>query len=495
VTAGAGLQVATLVTFVDVWPSLVPIGELAAGVALLAGAVRLTHPWPGARLPTLVLLATVTAGGAAWALWLLAQGLFLALSLMAPAVAAAAAVVLLVGWGDIGRVGAVRAAAERETAKLIADAVAAGELAPQRRGWFLPVAFSVLSLPVGAFVVALFAPAALEHAEILVRGVLAGRSPFESGWVESATAYPYSGSPLLWYVDYEDRWVDIPKDAIEAFADGIAEDVAWKLAAETGEADPVIAEQSLWAAGRQAELPLWVADAIRARNVYYSAESLLSRSFDTDLHVVPGTIHLDCDQLVYVFLHVAWRLDLAMAAVPSPMHVYLRYGAPDGQSALYVETTRFRHIDVSGNRVDFLGAGIGEEFLIDADYHPSGRGGTWAAPDVVAAAALWQPWTERDIRDSIVGNVLVGVKRIQPDAPVLEELEARLQGTREIIVVTNLYSWYLERARSRRAEGDAEGARADATRAKEIRAQHPGLVIFTDPEEERILAELGGEGR
>jgi hypothetical protein len=217
--------------------------------------------------------------------------------------------------------------------------------------------------------------------------------------VEHAQAYPYSGSPLEWYLDYESRWVPLAKDQVLGVADDIADEVVWRLSAATGTSDPVEGERRLWAAQDQEQLPLWVADRLRARNVYYSPESLFSRSFDPDLHVVPGTVHLDCDQLVWIFLHVAWRLDLAMSAVPSPMHVYLRYAGPEGQAPLWVETTQFRRVDEDGNRVDFMGEGIGETFFIDEDYYPSGRGGTYATQEIATAAGFWAPWAERDIRD------------------------------------------------------------------------------------------------
>ncbi|MFZ5475420.1 MAG: hypothetical protein ACOZNI_01485 [Myxococcota bacterium] len=485
-TVVAAGQVAAMVIFPNALVGALPFVHVAFGVASLVVALKLAHPRAWARVAALFVLLALTCGGGPWALWLMWNGLFTALSVMAPAFALFTLVLVAVSWGDVGRVARVRAEAEAETARLMREAGVA--TASSGRGWM--AVYALMAVPVGLFGVLIFAPETWAWAEVRVRGLAAGRNPFGSAWVERATAYPYGGSPLQWYLEYEAKWVPLPVESVMAVADGIADDVAWRLAAETGARDPVEAERALWAAGRQKELPLWIAAALRDRNAYYSVESLFSRSFDPEVHVVPDTVHLDCDQLVYVFLHVAWRLDLAMQAVPSPMHVYLRYGGPDGGEPLWVETTQFRHVDIRGDRVDFMGDGIGKEFFIDADHYPSGRGGTWAAASVVDAAGLYQPWTERDIRDSIVANVMVGVKRAGLDVPYVAELEAHAAGSRELTLVNNLYVAHLEAMRAALDAGDAAGAQAAAEDARAVRADAKGLIIYNDAEEEQVLAGL-----
>jgi hypothetical protein len=485
-TLVAAGQIATMVIFRDAFTGALPLVQMAFGAAGIVLALKLNHPRAWARVAALGVLLVLGCAGTPWAAWLMANGLFTALSLFSPLFALFSLVFVGVSWSEVGRVAAVRADAEAETARLMREAGVAAT--SPGRAW--TAVYALLAVPVGVFGVALFAPETWTWAEVRVRGLLAGRSPFESAFVERATAYPYSGSPLAWYLEYEAKWVPLPVDDVLAVGDAIAGDVAWRLAAETGIDDPVAAEVALWEAGRQRELPLWIAEALRARNAFYSPESLFSRSFDPDAHVLPGTVHMDCDQLVYVFLHVAWRLDLAMQAVPSPMHVYLRYGGPSGGEPLYVEATQFRHIDVDGNVVDFLGEGIGESFFIDADYYPSGRGGTWADPVLADAAGLYVPEAERDIRDSIVGNVMVGLRNVGMDAPWETELAARLDGSRDITLVNNLYLWHLEAARN--AGDDVAAARAHAEAARDVRAKAGAILIYREPQEEALLTAMGG---
>ncbi|MDP2313777.1 MAG: hypothetical protein Q8P41_12790 [Pseudomonadota bacterium] len=491
----AAAQESDSVIFQDALTGALPLVFMAAGVAAVALGWKLAHPRAWARGIALAVLFVLGCGGAPWAFWLMANGLFTALSVLAPPFALFALVLVAVTWREVGRAAALRALAEAETEKLMAEAMAqakADGTEPPRaeRPWLMPALYGVVAVPVGMFAMMIFAPETWSWAEVRVNGVRAGRNPFASAFVARATAYPYSGSPLGWYLDYEDRWVDLPKDDVLAVADAIADEVAWQLAAATNSADPVEGERALWVAGREKELPLWIAAAIRERNVYYSPESLFSRSFDPKVHVLPDTVHLDCDQLAYIFLHVAWRLDLAMSAVPSPMHVYVRYGGPDGQDPLWVETTQFRSIDVTGDRVDFMGRGIGETFFIDADYYPSGRGGNWASAEVIDAAGLYGPWTERDIRDAVVANVIVGLMRGHIDAPYGAELEAHLEGSREITLVTNLYTHYLSTAKAARDAGKVDEARAAARQAQALRASHGALVIYTDRVEDRLLEAL-----
>ncbi|MDP2309972.1 MAG: hypothetical protein Q8P18_28395 [Pseudomonadota bacterium] len=498
-------QESAMVIFRDAFTGALPLVFMAAGVVGIAMGWKLAHPRAWARPVAAFALVLLGCAGAPWSVWLMVNGLFTALSILAPPFAILALVLLGVAWRDIGRTAALRAVAEAETASLLAQAqkeilAAGGDPGPPERPWLLPFVYGVVSVPIALFAVAVFAPETWSWGEVRASGILAGRNPFASSFVAHATAYPYEGSPLAWYLDYEDRWVDLEKEDVLAVADSIAEDVAWRLVAATDIADPVEAERALWASGRQEELPLWIAGALRERNVYYSLESLFSRSFNPDVHVLPDSVHLDCDQLAYIFLHVAWRLDLAMAAVPSPMHVYLRYGGPDGQAPLWIEATRFRHVDIDGTRVDYMGKGIGESFFIDGEYYPSGRGGSWASGDVVDAAGLYQPWTERDIRDSVVANVMVGLERHGIEAPYAGELEAHLAGSREITLVSNLYGHYINTALAAMKDGKRDDARAAAQRAQAIRASHGALVIYVDRQEERMLLELevqddlGGEG-
>lgn len=490
VAAVAGAQISSMVIFRDAFTGALPLVEVGLGITSIFLAIKLSHPRGWARVAGVAVVSVLLCGGMPWTAWLAYSGLFTALAVLSPMLAFLSLVLLAASWREVGTVARVRAAAEAETAVLMAQAMG-GTTSPPERAWLLPVIYGLVAIPAGLFAIALLAPETWTWGEVRVRGMMVGRSPFGSSFVERATAYPYAGSPLEWYLDYEDRWVDLPKEDVLAVADRIAENTAWRLAAATGSPDPVEGERRLWADGRAKELPLWIAEELRGLNAFYSPESLFSRSFDPEVHTVPDTIHMDCDQLVYLYLHVAMRLDLAMSAVPSPMHVYLRYAGPSREPPIWVETTQFRHIDINGQRVDFMGAGIGEDYFIDEQYYPSGRGGTWASSEITIAAGYYTPWTDRDIEDTIVANVMLGAKRAGVDVPYAQELEAHLAGTREVTLATNLYLHYLQAAEQALAAGKRDEARASALEARRVRASHGALVLYIDASEERILVEVG----
>ena len=491
VAVAAGAQVGAVFILVDPVAKAVPPVQMGLGLAALGFGLGLAIPKGWARIPAVITLLALLCSGVPWVGWMAWNGAFTPLALFTPAFAFFALVGLVAGWREMGRLHRARIEVDKENAKLLAEALAHPDplFAPARAsgGCFLPVVGVSLALPMSIFAVAILVPDLLSWAMVRVEGLAAGRNPLAAGWARNPTAYPYGGSPFEWYLGYEEKWVPLPRDEILAVADTVADEVAWRLAAETGIADPVEGERRLWAAGREKELPLWIADVIRSRGAYYSPESLLSRSFDPAVHRVPDTIHLDCDQLVYLYLHVAWRLDLAMQAVPSPAHVYLRYASPEGDRDLYVETTQFRHVDVQGNYVDYMGQGIGKDYFIDPDYYSSGKGGTWASPELVDAAGLYQPWRERDIQDSIVANVLVGLERQQLEVPYEAEAAAHLEGTRDITLVANLYEHHLERARAALDAGDAADALAYAEKAQALRASHGVLVVRSTPVEDELV--------
>lgn len=487
----AGGQVWWAVIFAKAWQGWLPVAQMAGGTVAVMLAVHLNHPRSWALFLTLPLLCALACGGAPWAIWLMTKGVFTALTVFAPGWALLAFLVVLATMGEILRVSRARAAADRETARLTAEAAASGygyaRGGARGSGWVLPAMLSAAALPVAAFITAVGWPDTWALISFRLGGLAAGRNPFGESFVEDATNYPYEGSPVAWYLDAEKQFIPLPEAQVLGFMDKVADDVAWALASETGEGDPREAEVALWAAGRQKELPVWIADSLRRRGVFYSRESLFSRSFDPAVHRTPDAVHLDCDQLVYAFTHVAWRLDLAMKPVLAPYHMYLRYDGPGGEPPIYVETTEFRNVVVTEYSVDYLGEKLGEQFIIAEDYYPSGRGGTWANDTIREAAALYQPMAERDIKDSILSNVLVGVQRTGRADPYPDASEARLPGTRSMELVSNLYGWYVDTAKARLADGELPAARAAATRAREIRASHGPLIISYDTPEEEVL--------
>lgn len=334
-------------------------------------------------------------------------------------------------------------------------------------------------------------PAGAERVGLQARLYASGLTPAHAeSFVGSRTDYGYDGSPWLHYAAYEARWTPVDGLAVRAFADGIAEQVGWRLLVATGETDVGRAERVLWARGEADRLPLWIAHALRQRDVFYHRESLLSRAFDPALHD-GAQIHLDCDLLVHLFAHVAWRLDLDFREVGAPVHTYLAYQPPQGVDGptLTVETTSFRHIDVDGARVDYLGKGLGDDFFVAADWHASGKSGTWASDDLVAAAGLYQPQDQRAVTDGVVANVLAGLEQHHIAAPLQDEARARLDGTRSYVLVSNLWEQLIEEGQAALDQADPATAIDRARESVALRDRFPHLVVRPQPVDRLLLAQ------
>lgn len=476
----SGFQAGSLLVFHSPWARPIPWLVGLCGVGCLVAAAELSQPRHRAPALAGLLLGPLALGGGAWSFWIYGSGFRSLLLPVLPLFAAVAGVLVALSARDIRQVAYDRDALRRELEALLPPDE---PRRPRTRPWIYAAA-AALALLIG---VPIYSPGTLDWLGTRARGVAAGHGLRSDGFAATRKDFPYPGSPLAWYLDTEGRYTAVPKRQVLELADGIARDVGWRLAAATGVADPVLAEQRLWEQGRQRELPLWIAAALRDLHVFYHEEALFSRSFNPDAHFLAEEIHMDCDQLVWVFLHVAYRLDLGMTAVPSPMHVYLRYAGPGARPALYVETTQFRNVIVDDQHIDMRGPAIGESFFIDADYYPSGRGRLVPTVALAAAAGLFQPWSERGIRDAMLGEVLQGVKAAGLKVDVIAEAEKQVQGSRDITLVANLYQEYVARAKARAAAQDKEGARADALRARQLRADYGPLVIIGRAVEEDIL--------
>jgi hypothetical protein len=496
--AASGLQLAMVVIRLEM-----PWSAIAAALVLL-GAAQL---WVGARLTQLRRRSSVLGaalallgvlGVGAWAVGAAIIGLFTPLPFLATLVAGLS---FLVDLLIMRRVEAFAARADDYEA--MAEPQAGPQAGPPHSPWPVRIigmgALSILGF------VAWAASDQLGAERLLLRAkVLAGL-----GWPPSAHSfvqgplrdYSYSMSPLQRYAEYEASFLRFDSAAPTRFADAIAEEVGWRMMAWTDSPDVHQAEQRLWERGEQDRIALWIAHGLRSRGAFYHVESLLSRSFDPALHDTEGALHLDCDQIAHVFLHIGQRLDIDLREFGSPMHIYLQLRPPAGVEAtpLYIEGTNFRRIDVDGRRVDFMGEGIGEDYFIDEDHYPSGEGGTWASPDFAAAAGLYAPATDRDIEDSVVANVLVGLE-MQGLASIEtiqeRELSARLEGSRSYLLVSNLYSLWMTQADRAAAEGDLDRQIDRLRRAHDLRQSHGALLIRSEPLEGlRLVEVLVGQGQ
>lgn len=309
--------------------------------------------------------------------------------------------------------------------------------------------------------------------------------------------YGYPFSPLERYLTYEREFVTFDADRVVAVADRIADEAALQMLLRAGVNDIREAERVLWLRGDEAEIGLGIAELLRDERIVYTPESLLSRAFDPDLHR-GDFFHLDCDLISHFFAHVGYRLDLNMLVMKSPLHAYVGYAPPRdpdflNREVLYIEPTAFREIETEGGRVELMGRMLGDDFFIEADYHRSGAGGVVATGAMVEAAGFYQASNARELEDSIAANVLAGVSELakENDDPTLRarvktELEARLDGTRNVILINNLYHLYVSEARAQ-LDTSPDLALVNARAAQELRRRFEPLMIYNDRPEDQLV--------
>lgn len=491
ITALAGIQI---VVFFEVWGSarFVPWIQLALGVGMAATASPVSL---GRFRPALIGLSLSIVGGfvgAAWLLFALANTLVSPLLAIAPAADLLAALLLLPALPAVRRHEEARAAlmAERE-----------GWLGEPSRDspWPATIGLLVSLLVASPLVLTAVAPSIADRLWLQLAALQLGVLPTAAN-VQAAEkvdfAYPWS--PFAHYLQVESGIEPFDTALASAWADDLAVEVGLRLLSHTGTSDLSAAEVALWEQGQQEELPRWIARGLRDRGAFYHQESLLRRSFDPTRHRPGQEQHLDCDQLVYVFTHVAERLDLDMRPVPAVSHVYLHYRAPAGAAGetVVVETTEFRTIEVERDRINYAGEGLGDDFIVPADWHRSGKGGTWASASLTQAARLYEPAEPDDVHDFITSEIALGLRREDPARDVRPLLEAELPGTHDYALVSNLHGLYVDAAREAAKAGDVERALAEGRKAMEVRAAFPDLVSLNDRVERVPMIEaLLGAGR
>ena len=362
---------------------------------------------------------------------------------------------------------------------------------PQPRGGLI-IALLAAGLVVSPFLFAFFAPVQFDQGWRRVRMVLGGRMPTAGAMFSTEHVdYPYPWSPWNRYAELESPRDGLDPAALSTWADKVALEVGLRLLVYTGEDDVGAAELALWRSKEEQRIAFWIASALRDEGVFYHVESLLSRSFDPTIHRGRGEVHLDCDQLVHLFEHVAWRLDLDMREVEAPYHVYLQHRAPAAlgeERVLTLDTTSFREIEIDETHIDYMGKGIGAGFVIAPDYYSSGAGGSWASPELTEAAGLYQPLDVTQIEDNILGNLAAGLYRDDYPGAGRALLAPRLEGTRSYLIVDNMHRWTVSAARTALNNGDAATAIIEAQAAWDLRQSYAHLVLTTDPVELLILA-------
>lgn len=478
VCVGAALQVGLAFTFVSPWPGRAVLAQGVLGLALIGVGTRLSDGEARWRRPAAALDLVLLVGSAAFDAWLASNQAAAGLALAAPAMVGLASAWLALAWVEIGRWTEFR---DRVLAETGGGALASW-VAPRS----VPVApTAILGLVLSVAVALHLWPAEARRFATRVDALARGAWPS----APAAEDYPLPGSPLAWYAAYEAQFLPLQEEAVLSLGDAIARDVAWELANAAGTGDLAAAERALWEAGREREIIGWIARELRDRGVFYHEESLLSRSFDPTLHRVPGAVHLDCDQLVWMMLHVGRALDLGFYAVPAPFHAYLTYAPPTGldRPALTVETTAFRDPETGE---------AGDGLFVAPDHYREGRNGAWATEELSAAAGFFEPMDEAWIRDAIASEVTRGVAKLKGDAAVRDAQAERVGAARDPNLVTNYWHGLCRDAAAALAAGQAAEAQALAARAVALRADKGVLVTRGERLEAALLGRaLAAQGQ
>jgi hypothetical protein len=205
---------------------------------------------------------------------------------------------------------------------------------------------------------------ASEKADLWLAGAGLRADPFASKRVD----HPYPDSPLAEALRLEEQLGPTDRDAVLAWADDLAHDMGLWLLRETGSTDVAAAEDALWDAARQDAFALELARQLRNREVYARQQHRLSGIDGPPLYVHP-------DELAWIGAHVAFRLDLRMRLLRSPVHHYLVWTSPSGQLGRTVELTNFRRVDALGKLVASDEPSVGRRLIGPEDLFPSGAGG------------------------------------------------------------------------------------------------------------------------
>jgi len=203
-----------------------------------------------------------------------------------------------------------------------------------------------------------------EQVDLVLAGATPGAEPFASERIDA----PYTHSPLARALALEAQLGPTDADAVLAWADDLARDMGLWLLREAGTGDLAVAEDTLWEQARQDDFAVELARQLRLREVYARKQNRLAA-----IDGPPLTLHPD--ELAWIGAHVAWRLDLRMRLVRSPVHHYLVWTSPSGKLGRMVDLTNFRRVDGLGKQVASDEPSVGRRLVGPEDLYTSGAGG------------------------------------------------------------------------------------------------------------------------
>ena len=215
---------------------------------------------------------------------------------------------------------------------------------------------------------------------------LAGGNPFASPVVHEHRDQIYPESPLAVALRVEATFAEVDADGALALADAIARDLGFWLLAHTGASDLHEAEIALWQQGDPDPLAVAWAVRMQAANVRARREG---QRLSADVPADPGPaspVYVHPDDLPWMFLHAAWRLDLAAELVRSPIHQYVVLHQPDGDGARAVEPTALWRVDALGDMVTSDEISVGLFLTMHESQFRRGSGGI-TNPDPLPAGS------------------------------------------------------------------------------------------------------------
>lgn len=293
---------------------------------------------------------------------------------------------------------------------------------------------------------------------------------------------PYGASPLQVYTSAAEA-AGLPRAWLADTGDAVARDVGWWMLAETGASDLAQAELALWTDKRGADIPLWIAERMRAHDLVW-------RRRGAGVRAPRGPTALDADQAAHVFAHVGWILDLGIAERATAEHTYLSYAPPSGVEGetWTLEAANFARVDMLGRPLPDLQPGIGTRLFIEPHFHPTGAGGIRSREGLAEAGGLFEILDDRGVSDAAVAEVAGELMRDGRTDAAHALLWQHVEGSGSPRLVHAAHTATIALARQAIEDEEADEAVARAEQAVALRRSHGPLHRRDDPEELVVLA-------